>query len=234
MSCGRGGHGGFLKRPLPTRGRPDGSMGTMTRPRSRNLVLAVLALVLVLAGCAPAASRSSEPTVAVLNGPTEGRIAGSAALLEADMGTQGPLYFGFVNAAAMRFAEGHNDLFHDRAVPAAARIARSYGARYAVLIGASTLDRQVTVSKDKSVRTVDVTLRMQAVVVDAATAKVVARFDSPLYQQARTESTSEALAPLQQDPIVRWLRDQGVHDVGAAVVGALWHALGIHPSAHAG
>jgi hypothetical protein len=209
-------------------------MGAMNGRRSRNLVFAVLALALALAGCAPAASRLAEPTVAVLNGPTQGRIGGSAALLEADMHTQGPLYFGFVQDAAMRFAEGHNDLFHARAVPAAARIARSYGARYAVLIGASTLDRQVTLSNDKSARAVDVTLQMQAIVVDAATNHVVARFESQLFQQTRTESTSSALAPLQKDPTVQWLRDQGVHDVAAAVVGALWHAFGIHPSPHAG
>ncbi|MEJ2292722.1 MAG: hypothetical protein P8Y05_13565 [Deinococcales bacterium] len=201
----------------------------MNGRRTRNLALLGLALALVLVGCAPAASRRAAPTVAVLNGPAEGRIAGSAARLEADMRTQGPLYFSFVSSAAMRFAEGHSDLFHDRAVTAAGRIARSYDAPYAVLIGASSLDRQVTVSKGKSARTVSVTLRIEAVVVDAA----MARFDSPLCQQTRTESTADALPPLQQDPTVQALRNEGVHDVAAAVVGALWHALGIHPSPRA-
>lgn len=208
-------------------------MDAVNGRRARKLGWVGLALALVLVGCAPATGRHAAPTVAVLNGPAEGRIAGSASLLEADMRTQGPLYFGFVNSAAMRFAEGHSDLFHDRAVTAAGRIARSYGAPYAVLIGATRLDRQVTLSKDKSARTVSVTLRMEAVVVDAATNHVVARFDSPLYQRARTESTADALPPLQQDPTVRALRDEGVHDVAAAVVGALWHALGIHPTPRA-
>jgi len=196
------------------------------------LALAAVALAVVLVGCAPAAATRSQPEIAVLNGPAEGRIAGSATLLEADMRTQGPLRFGFVSSPAMRFAEGHNDLFHDRAATAAGRIARSYGAPYAVLIGAPTLDREVVLSKDKSARWVNVTLRMEAVIVAASTNQVVARFDSQLMQQARSESTADALPPLQRDPTVQALRDEGVHDVAPAVVGALWHALGIHGHTH--
>ena len=194
-------------------------------------VLAAAALLVTLDGCAPAATRAAQPSIAVLNGPQQGRIPGSASLLVSAMQRQGPLGFTFVNAAALRFAEGHNDLFHDRAVPAAARIARSYGARYAVLIGASTLDRQVTVSKDGSSRTVAVTLRVQAVVVDAATATTVATFESQLLQQARQESTADTLPPVARDPTVETLRKEGVRNVAPAVVGALWHALGLHPRA---
>lgn len=185
--------------------------------------------MLLLAGCAPAATSPSEPVVAVLNGPQQGRIAGSASLLESAMEQQGPLGFTFVNDLAMRFSEGHNDLFYDRAAPAAARIARSYGAPYAVLVGASQLDRQVTVSKDGSARTVEVTLRVQAVVVDAATAHTLATFDSSLLQQSRRESTADPLPALQRDPTVEALRNEGVRNVAPAVVGSLWHALSLHP-----
>ncbi len=197
----------------------------MKHSRIRTLTLAFAALTLTLVACAPAATSGGRPLIAVLNGPANGRIAGSAALLESEMRAQGPLPFDFVNEAAMRFAEGHNDLFHDRAVTAAGRIARSYGAPYAVLIGAPTLTRDVTVSKDGSARWVDITLRMEAEVVDASTNEVVAHFESPLMQRSRHESTADALPSLQNDPGVLALRDQGVHDVAPAVVGAVRHAL---------
>ncbi len=200
----------------------------MRHSRIRTLTLAFAALALTLVACAPATAPGTRPLVAVLNGPADGRIAGSAQLLETEMRVQGPLPFAFVSDAAMRFAEGHNDLFYDRADPAAARIARSYGARYAVLIGAPTMTRDVTVSKDGSARWVDVTLRMEARVVDASSGAVLARFESPQMQRARRESTADALPALQHDPDVQALRDQGVRDVAPAVVGAVRHAVQVH------
>lgn len=197
----------------------------MRYSRIRTLTVAFAALALTLVACAPAAAPGAQPLVAVLNGPANGRISGSAALLESDMRAHGPLPFAFVHDAAMRFAEGHNDLFHDRAVPAAARIARSYGAPYAVLIGAPTMTRDVTVSKDGSARWVDVTLQMEALVVDASSDTVLARFESLPMQRARHESTADALPALQRDPDVQALRDRGVYDVAPAVVGAVRHAL---------
>lgn len=193
-------------------------------------ILAVGALLLALAGCAPAASERSEPQVAVLNGPAQGRIRGSAELLQSEMANQGPLGFTFVNSAAMRFAEVHNDMFYDRAATAAARIARSYRAPYAVVVGASTLQRDVTVSKDKATRIVAVTLQIEAVVVDASNDKVVARVDSQLMQQSRGESTDEPLPSLQNDPTVLALRNEGVTDIAPAVLRALRHALRAHPN----
>lgn len=196
------------------------------------LLAGALALLLGLSGCAPAVG--GEPLVAVLNGPAEGRIQGSAELLQHLMTDQGPLGFRFVNASAMRFAETHNDLFHDRALTGGGRIARSYGAPYAVLIGASTLDRSVTLSPDKSARSVDVTVQIEAIVVDASTDKAVARISSQTFEQTRQESTATALPPVGRDPTVQTLRDQAEANIAPAVVGVLWNQLGIHPSAGAG
>ena len=194
---------------------------------------AIAGLALVLTSCAPATTGSG-PAVAVLNGPAAGRIAGSAELLQQDMAQHGALHFHFVNDAAMRFAEGHNDFHHDRAVTSAGRVARSYGAPYAVLIGAPTLERQVSLSADKSVRTVDVTVRIEAVVVDAATNQPVSRLSSQTFEQTRHESADVALPPVPQDPTVVTLRDQAVGNIAPAVLGALWSALGIHPSRQPG
>lgn len=191
-----------------------------------------LALALALSGCAPAVGR--EPLVAVLNGPAEGRIQGSAELLQNLMNEQGPLYFRFVNPAAMRFAETHNDLFHSRALTSGGRIARSYGAGYAVLIGASTLDRSVTLSKDKGVRSVDVTVQIEAIVVSASTDQAVARISSQTFEQTRAESTDTRLPAIGRDPTVQALRDQAEANIAPAVVGVLWNQLGIHPSTGAG
>lgn len=215
--------------PVPARWQH----GVMMRRRLPIVGLAAAAfvsLVALLGACAPATGSAAGPAVAVLNGPTQGRIAGSAALLQDDMAQQGALHFHFVNSAAMRFAEGHNDFYHDRAVTAAGRVARSYGAPYAVLIGASTLDRKVTTSHDGGARSVDVTVQMEAVVVDASTDQAVSRIDSQVYEQTRYESTDTALPPLQRDPTVQTLRDQGVGDIAPAVLGAVWNALGIHPT----
>jgi hypothetical protein len=187
--------------------------------------MALVTLALMLVACAPAAAPGAQPLVAVINGPAEGRIGGSAALLVSEMRAQGPLPFAFVSPAAMRFAEGHSDLFYDRAVPASGRIGRSYGAAYSVLIGAPGMKRDVTVSTDGDTRTVDVTVQVQAIVVDTANDSVLARFEAPLMQRSRRESTAEALPSLQFDPAVVALRDEGVGDVAPAVVGALRHAL---------
>jgi len=195
-----------------------------------SLVLLSLFLVSTLTACAPATA-PHEPQVAVINGPAQGRLEGSAAALEAGMRGFAPLHFGFVSAAALRFAEGHSDLFYDRAVTAAGRIARSYGAPYAVVVGASTLDRQVTLSSDKGSRSVSVTLRMQALVVDAATDTVVSRVESQLLQQVRYESTTLPLPDVQHDPTVASLRDEGADAVAPAVVGTLWHQLHIRAAA---
>lgn len=203
-------------------------------PRPRWLLLATLAAAtLLLAGCAPTTS-PQQPLVAVLNGPAEGRIDGSATALETDMRRFGPLHFGFVPGAALRFDEGHSDLFYDRAVTAAGRIARTYGAPYAVVVGATTLERDVTLSHDKHWRTVSVTVRIQAMVVDAATNTVVSRVESQLLQASRYESADDPLVALQQDPTLQRLRDDGVDAVAPAVVGALWHVLHIRAAAPTG
>lgn len=190
-------------------------------------------LGLLLTACAPAATGGG-PAVAVMNGPSDGRVPGSAQLLQQEMALQGALHFHFVNDAAMRFAEGHNDFHHDRAVTSAGRLARTYGAPYAVLIGAPTLDRQVTLSSGKSVRTVDVTLRMEALVIDASSDSVVARIGSLTFERTRRESVDTLLPSVQQDPTVLALRDQAVGNIAPAVLGAVWSALGIHPTAPTG
>lgn len=185
---------------------------------------ALTALALLLGACAPAAERTGPP-IAVLNGPTQGRVAGAAQLLEHAMTQRAALHFHFVNDAAMRFAEGHNDFYHDRALTSAGRVARSYGAPYAVLVGASTLDRKVTVSQDGGGRSVDVTIQIQAVVVDASTDEAVARIRSGTFERTRVESTDTRLPPLQQDPAVLAIRDRAVPRIAPAVLGALRRAL---------
>lgn len=189
-------------------------------------------LALLVTSCAPAATGRG-PAVAVLNGPSDGSLPGSAELLQQEMAQQGALHFHFLNDAAMRFAEGHNDFHHDRAVTSAGRVARSYGAPYAVLIGAPTLDRKVTLSQSKAVRTVEVTVQMEAVVVGASNDGVVSRLSSQTFEQTRHESADTVLPPIQRDPTVLTLRDQAVGTIAPAVLGAVWSALGIRPSAPA-
>lgn len=189
-----------------------------------SMAAAFAAVAVALTACAPT-TQAAGPPIAVLNGPSQGRVEGAAQLMERAIAQRAALHFHFVNDAAMRFAEGHNDLFYDRALTSAGRVARSYGAPYAVLVGASTLDRKVTVSKDKSSRSVVVTVQMQAVVVDSATDSAVARIHSRTLESTRVEPTDTPLPPLQKDPTVLEFRDHAIPRMAPAVLGALRQAL---------
>lgn len=194
----------------------------------RTLLAAATALLAAtLAGCAPAARTAHDlPLVAVLNAPAQNRLDGSAQRLEHDMRDVGALPFAFVNENAMRFQEGHNDFFHSRAAGSAARVARSYGAPLAVMVGAAVLDRQVVVSKDQKTRQVTVTVQMQASVVEAADATVRSELYARSLSATRVESNGDRLVPLASDPDVTRLRDAGIHDLAPAVVGSITGALG--------
>ncbi len=198
----------------------------MTRTRIL-LVAAAGLLAAFLSGCAPTIRLTGEPPlIAVLNAPSQNRLEGSAERLERDMRTFGPLPFDFVNEQAMRFQEGHNDFFHSRAADSAARVARSYGAPFAVMIGAPVLDRQVVVSKDQRSRQVTITLQMQATVVDAADGVVRSDLYARQRSTTRVESNDQRIVALAEDADVAKLRDAGIDDLAPAVVGALTGAVG--------
>lgn len=191
-------------------------------------------LVLILGACAPAARNGNEPLVAVLNAPSEAVIGGSAERLQEDILRDGPLGFKLVSSGAMRFQETHNDFFHSRAAGTAGRVARSYGADIAVMVGASVLRRDVTVSDDQQTRRVDVTVQMQAVLIDAATDAVLSTQYAALMHASRRESNRQPVIDIHQDPDVIVLRNQGVDDLARVVEANLRDHLGIDTTSPAG
>ncbi|HRN19363.1 MAG: hypothetical protein WC972_07015 [Trueperaceae bacterium] len=187
----------------------------MMRLPGKFLTLALL-MGALLAACAPAPARTGTVLVAMMNGPAQSVLAGSADgvqhILERDVSN-----FTYVSEFTMRFLETHNDLFHSRAAPSAARIARSQGADLAIMVGAPVLERTVTPSRDGAARRVDVSLALEAQVVDPRTDAVVQVLRTRTSQGSRVESNAEPLVPVGSDPTVIALRDQAIPELAAAL-----------------
>ncbi len=183
--------------------------------------------VLLLSGCAPSAGNQGGPLVAILNAPSESLLPGSAERLQQAFAKDPTIGFRLVSGGAMRFQETHNDFFHSRAAGTAGRVARSYGAQIAVMVGAEQLTRDVTVSDDHQTRRVEVSVQMKATLVDAATDDVVATQYGVVLQASRRESNQQPLVDIKFDPDVRALRDQGVDAIGRTVEANLRDRLGL-------
>jgi len=179
----------------------------MRHMRSHRLIspaaaLLVAAFALFLGACAPTATPPAEARVAVMNGPAQSALSGSAEAVQAELEKQPDRGFSLVSAFTMRFLESHNDLFHSRAAGSAARIARSEGADLAVMVGAPVLERTVTLSADEASRRVDVAVALEAQVVDAATDAVVQTLRTRTQQGSRVEANDLPLPEPAEDPTV--------------------------------
>lgn len=185
------------------------------------LITLVLALGALLTACAPASRQPGTILVAVLNAPAQAAVPGSADGVQALLEREPSSRFAYASTFSMRFLETHNDMFLSRAAPSAARIARSQGAQLAVMVGAPVLDRQVTLSRDETVRRVDVSFALEAQVVDPRTDAVVQVLRTRTFQGSRVESTKEELLPVTADPTVLTLRDQAIPELAAALAAEL-------------
>ncbi|MBW7917429.1 MAG: hypothetical protein H3C53_12215 [Trueperaceae bacterium] len=185
------------------------------------LLLSSLLLGALLVACAPASAPSGTVLVAVMNAPAQSRLEGTAEGVQAILEREPGSHFTFVSQFTMRFLETHNDLFHSRAAPSAARIARSQGADLAVMVGVPVMERRVTESQDGRSRRIDVSLALEAQVVDPRTDAVVQVLRSRTLQGSRVESTRDALVAEQADPTVLALRDQAVPELAAALAAEL-------------
>lgn len=192
----------------------------MTRPRVRLLLSASL-LGALLVACAPARTQTGSVLVAVMNAPAQSRLPGSAEGVQAYLERDGDARFTYVSSFTMRFLETHNDLFHSRAAPSAARIARTQGADLAVMVGTAVLDRDVTPSRDGRTRRVDVAIALEAQVVDPRTDAVVQVLRTRTLQGSRVESNEDEIVPIEQDPTVEALRDQAAPELGASLAAEL-------------
>ena len=181
----------------------------MNKPRSGSSVRTrfvaaalLVATAMVLSACAPTATPRAEAKVAVMNGPAQSALQGSAEAVQQELEKDPERGFSLVSAFTMRFLESHTDLFHSRAAASAARIARSEGADLAVMIGAPVLERQVTLSADEASRRIDVSVALEAQVVDASTDAIVQTLRTRTQQGSRVEANDLPLPDPDEDPTV--------------------------------
>lgn len=189
------------------------------RPVRNALVLAA-SLLALLAACAPAAERE-RPVIAILNAPAEARAAGAAEEVQSHLQQDPNRTFDMVSSFTMRFLESHTDLFRDRAAPSAARIARDQSAHLAVMIGAPVLDRQVTLSRDEASRRLDVSVALEAQVVDPETEAVVQTLRTRTHQGTRVEANDAPLPAPADDPTVAALVREAAPELARSLTAEL-------------
>ena len=183
--------------------------------------LAIILLVTAaLAACAPGAEES-RPVVALMNAPAEATAPGAAETVQDRL--QGDLSrsFDMVSAFTMRFLESHTDLFRDRAAPSAARIARDQSADLAVMIGAPVLEREVTLSRDEASRRIDVSIALEAQVVDPNTEAVVQTLRTRTHQGSRVEANDAPLPEAADDSTVAALVQEAAPELARSLAAEL-------------
>lgn len=199
-------------------GTPLGrSTTTTTRPRRLTVAVVVLGLALVIAGCAPSATEQQRPLVALLNAPAQVALSGSAELVQDVLQRDQGRDFDLVSGFTMRFLESHNDLFHSRAAPSAGRIGRTQGADLVVMIAAPVLEREVTASRDDRSRRVDVSVALEAQVVDPRTDAVVQTLRTRTHQGSRVEANDEPLPAPEDDETVVALMEGAAPELAASL-----------------
>ncbi len=180
-----------------------------------------LALLLTTAACAPRVRDESRALVAIMNAPTQSAVRGAAEAVQDALLDDENRSFDLVSAFTMRFLESHTDLFHSRAAPSAARIARNQGADIAVMIGAPVLERNVTLSRDEASRRVDVSVALEAQVVDPQTDSVIQTLRTRTHQGSRVEANDRALVEPSEDQTVAALLEDAAPELARSLAAEL-------------
>lgn len=170
--------------------------------------MSLLGLSIVLAACVPGTAPASEPEVIVINAPEERDAAGVAEAFVAriqDLGTPG---FEVVRNVAIAGLEERSNLGGSRAVPAAARIARDFGAAYTLMLSPVDVEREVRDSGAGEVEII-VQLSVEGILVRGADERVVARIASRTFTGQRFAPSSEPLPELLRDPTTLALAEKG-------------------------
>ncbi len=180
--------------------------------------LAFLLLLFVLAACVPAVTTAEpdKPTVALINAPTELRVDVLADELELALRADpASAAYDFSRSFSVRFQETHRDMYRSRAPLQAAFIARVLGADYAVMIAAPLYEREVKLLDFPFAgkRKINITVELQAQIVDPETALVLASFRSPEIRTLRIESVDLPLLSKEDDPDFERAREEALQDL---------------------
>lgn len=189
--------------------------------RATALALAALLAALALVACAPSARDETRPLVAIMNAPAQSAVRGAAEIVQDVLFADEGRTFDLVSSFTMRFLESHTDLFHSQAAPSAARIARNQGADLAVMVGAPVLERDVSLSRDEASRRVDVSLALEAQVVDPETAAVVQTLRTRTHQGSRVEANDVPLPDPSDDITVQALLEDAAPELARSLAAEL-------------
>jgi hypothetical protein len=189
--------------------------------RATALALAALLAALAFAACAPSARDETRPLVAIMNAPAQSAVRGAAEIVQDVLFADEGRTFDLVSSFTMRFLESHTDLFHSQAAPSAARIARNQGADLAVMVGAPVLERDVSLSRDEASRRVDVSLALEAQVVDPETAAVVQTLRTRTHQGSRVEANDVPLPDPSDDITVQALLEDAAPELARSLAAEL-------------
>lgn len=182
---------------------------------------AAVVVGLLLSACAPRATEEQRPLVAIMNAPAQVALSGSAEAVQAELERSEARSFELVSGFTMRFLESHNDMFHNRAAPSAARIARSQSADLAIMIAAPVLERDVTVSRDEASRRIDVSVALEAQVVDPRTDAVVQTLRTRTHQGSRVEANNDPLPDPEDDQTVVALMQSAAPELAKSLAAEL-------------
>jgi len=180
-------------------------------------LLAIMCLVL-LAGCLPAAERDGaapDRTVIIVNAPQADSVPGLAEstadlIREESACCSFDIHWG----TPVRAQERQRNLESSRAHASAAAIARSLGAGWAVLVGSTGYDREVT--ERGAVRVISVTAAAKATVVTAEGTEI-ARFEGRPRRARRRETSDAELVSDFREPLLESLAAESAGDFTAAL-----------------
>ena len=189
--------------------------------RIKIFVLSVL-LASLLAACIPQ-TQSTGYQVAVINAPTEARVAGLAERLESSLVNYG--YSGFTSSSRVRFLERNREMHSYRAVLSSAFIARTVGAEYAVFVGAPIYERQIEeitpIGSLIKVLHISTKLQLEAVIVDPVTAKEIARYSSRVYMGERIVPIDAKIPNKEDDPDLSNAISNALKDISPSLANEL-------------
>lgn len=162
--------------------------------------IALIALALSLAACVPAAQPDPDPVVVVINGPDGARVDGTADAFVSQIRTIGTPGFSVLRDVAIEGVELRRNLGGSQAVPSAARIARSFGGEYTLMLGAVDVNRDVVEGIAGQVKIL-IDLSVEGVLVRADDERVIARITSRTFRGERRAAATEPLPELSRDPL---------------------------------
>ena len=171
-------------------------------------ILPLLGLAALLAACVPGTAPDSEPEVIVINAPEERDTDGVAEAFVARIQELGTPGFEVVRNVAIAGLEDRSNLGGSRAIPAAARIARDFGAAYTLMLAPIDVEREVRDSGAGEVEII-VQLSVEGVLVRGSDERVIVRIASRSFTGQRFAPASEPLPEVLRDPTTLALAAQG-------------------------